>query len=190
MVAQTLVSEVGLDMNRWKTEAHFGLVAGTFPRQPYPRGQGAKPRHSACGQPRRHGTADRGHHPASKPDLPRRAVPTLAQQTWCSESYHGHAAPARPTGLSNVEVRSTVRRQRRSVLRAEKPPTTNRVPQKEGSATRQTIISSNFTGRSVRWYARSDSVLLFLLQTIIPTDFSSQTGVPSAIDNNGVRCCR
>ena len=30
----------------------------------------------------------------------------------------------------------------------------------------------------VRWYARSDSVLLFLLQTIIPTVFRSQVGKP------------
>src|ERR1035438_2317507 len=30
----------------------------------------------------------------------------------------------------------------------------------------------------VRWHARSDSVLLFLLQTIIPTAFSSQVGKP------------
>src|ERR1700722_15990560 len=37
----------------------------------------------------------------------------------------------------------------------------------------------------VRWYARSDSVLLFLLQTIIPTAFSSHTAVPTAIAKRG-----
>ena len=31
MVAQTLVSEVGLDMNRWKTEAHFASWLGLSP---------------------------------------------------------------------------------------------------------------------------------------------------------------
>ena len=36
---------------------------------------------------------------------------------------------------------------------------------------------SNLVGH-VRWYARSDSVLLFLLQTIIPTAFRSQVGNP------------
>jgi hypothetical protein len=40
---------------------------------------------------------------------------------------------------------------------------------------------SYFVGR---WYARSDSVLLFLLQTIIPTAFSSQMVVPTVIANN------
>ena len=38
----------------------------------------------------------------------------------------------------------------------------------------------------VRWYARSDSVLLFLLQTIIPTAFSSQMVVPTAINSYGL----
>src|SRR4029077_2327994 len=44
----------------------------------------------------------------------------------------------------------------------------------------------------VRWYARSDSVLLFLLQTIIPTAFSSQMVVPTATstppDSDTSRC--
>ena len=31
MVAQTLVSEVGLDMSRWKTEAHFASWLGLCP---------------------------------------------------------------------------------------------------------------------------------------------------------------
>src|ERR1019366_7566885 len=46
------------------------FVVGTLSRQPYQRGQGAKPRHAARGQPRCYGTADSGHHPAAKPDLP------------------------------------------------------------------------------------------------------------------------
>ena len=31
MVAQTLISEVGLDMSRWKTEAHFSSWLGLCP---------------------------------------------------------------------------------------------------------------------------------------------------------------
>src|ERR1700693_1384004 len=118
------------------------FVVGTLSRKPYQRGQGAKPRHAARGQPRCYRTADRGHNPAAKPDLPRRAVPTPAHQARCPESYHGHGTPPRPTRLSNVEVRSTVPRQRRCVLRAEKPPSTNSIPQKEGSPTRPTGHSS------------------------------------------------
>src|ERR1700693_3060473 len=42
----------------------------------------------------------------------------------------------------------------------------------------------------VRWYARSDSVLLFLLQTIISTAFSSHMAVPTAIINHGQWCAK
>jgi transposase len=31
MTAQTLISEVGLDMNRWKTESHFASWLGLCP---------------------------------------------------------------------------------------------------------------------------------------------------------------
>ena len=31
MIAQTLISEVGLDMSRWKTEAHFASWLGLCP---------------------------------------------------------------------------------------------------------------------------------------------------------------
>jgi hypothetical protein len=31
MVAQTVISEVGLDMSRWKTEAHFASWLGLCP---------------------------------------------------------------------------------------------------------------------------------------------------------------
>jgi len=47
MVAQTLLSEVGLDMSRWQTESHFAC------------GQ----RHAPCGQPCRNRTATGCQHP-------------------------------------------------------------------------------------------------------------------------------
>ena len=64
MVAQTLVSEVGLDMSRWKTEAHFASWLGLCPDNRISGDKVLGQRHAACGQPRRHGTADGRHHPA------------------------------------------------------------------------------------------------------------------------------
>src|SRR6266581_1493126 len=134
------------------------FVVGTLSGQPDQRRQGARSGYSPCDQPRWHSTADGSHDSTEKPDVSRRAVPTLAQQAGCPESHHGHGSPARPTGLSNAEVWSTVRRQRCRVLRATKPPTTNRVPQKEGSATRPTshtsqplnLSTSKFLGRGLQ----------------------------------------
>jgi hypothetical protein len=36
-VAQTMISEVGLDMSRWKTEVHFASWLGLCLRQPHQR---------------------------------------------------------------------------------------------------------------------------------------------------------
>jgi len=78
MVAQTLVREVGLDMSRWKTEAHFASWLGLRPDN---RISGDK----VLSRGTRHvlnraATALRpgGFDPTEKPNLPRSAVPRLA----------------------------------------------------------------------------------------------------------------
>src|SRR5260370_21733167 len=114
------------------------FVVGTLPRQPHQRRQSAGSRDSPCAQPRSHRTAAGGLDLTAKPDLSRRAVPTLAHQARCSQSHHRHGAPPRPTVLSHPEVWLAVHRQRGGILRAKKPPTTNRVSQKKGSPTRPT----------------------------------------------------
>jgi len=83
-------------------------------------------------------TAAGGLDLTAKPDLPWRAVPTLAQQARRAKSHHRHGSSPCPPGLSNAEVWPTVRRQRCGILRAKKSPTANRVPEKEGRPTRPT----------------------------------------------------
>src|SRR5258708_11034862 len=39
-IAQTVISEVGLDMSRWKTEKHFASWLGLCPDKPTSGGQG------------------------------------------------------------------------------------------------------------------------------------------------------
>jgi hypothetical protein len=136
IVAQTVISEVGLDMSPWKTEAHYASWVGLCPDN---RISGDK----VLARGTRHvlnraATALRlgASTLTAKPDLSRRTVPTLAHQARCSQSHHRHGAPPRPTGLSHAEVWSAVHRQRGGILRAKKPPTTNRVRQKEGRPTR------------------------------------------------------
>ncbi len=89
------------------------------------RPEAACSRDSPCSQPRGHSTANGGLHLTAKPDVPRRP-----------ESHHRHGSSACPTGVSHAEVWSAVRRQRRGILRAKKPPTANRVRQKESRPTR------------------------------------------------------
>jgi hypothetical protein len=111
MVAQTVISEVGLDMSRWKTEAHFASWLGLCPDN---RISGDK---------------------------------VLARP----QSHHGDGSSVGPTGLSNAEVWSALRRQRCGILPTKKPPATNRVPQEESSPTRPTGHPSsclNYQSRS------------------------------------------
>src|SRR5437773_2429128 len=112
------------------------FLAGTLPRQSHQWGQSARSRNSPCTQPCRHRTPSGSLDPTEKSNVSRRAVPTLAQQARCSQSHHRHGAPPRPTGLPHAEVWSALHRQRGGILRAKKPPTTNRVRQKEGRPTR------------------------------------------------------
>src|SRR5271156_4277647 len=112
------------------------ILAGTMPGQPHQWRQSTEPRNAACSQPGCDGTADSSYHALEKSHLPGCTIPAIANQTGRSESHHRHGSPACPIGLQNAEVWTTVHRQRRRVLRTEKPPTTNRFRQKESGSTR------------------------------------------------------
>src|SRR5258708_21108459 len=131
------------------------FLVGALPRQPNQRRQSACWRDSPCAQPRSHRTAAGGLDLTAKPDLSRRAVPTLAHQARCSQSHHRHGAPPRPTGLSHAEVWSAVHRQRGGILRAKKPPTTNRVRQKEGRPTRPAGHTSSCVNLPIKKFLES-----------------------------------
>src|SRR5260221_4241317 len=131
------------------------FLVGALPRQPNQRRQSACSRDSPCAQPRSHRTAAGGLDLTAKPDLFRRAVPTLATQVRCSKTHHRHGAPPRPTGLSHAEVWSAVHRQRGGILRAKKPPTTNRVPQKEGRPTRPAGHTSSCVNLPIKKFLES-----------------------------------
>src|SRR6266404_2307548 len=131
------------------------FLVGALPRQPNQRRQSACSRDSPCAQPRSHRTAAGGLDLTAKPDLSRRAVPTLAHQARCSQSHHRHGAPPRPTGLSHAEIWSAVHRQRGGILRAKKPPTTNRVRQKEGRPTRPAGHTSSCVNLPIKKFLES-----------------------------------
>jgi transposase len=137
IVAQTVISEVGLDMSPWKTEAHFASWLGLCPDNRI-----SASRNPSRAQPRGHCLPSGSFNPAQKPNVPRCAIPALAQQARRSESHYRHGSSSRSARLSNVEVWPAVRRQRCRVLRTKKPPTTNRLSQKEGSQTRPTARTS------------------------------------------------
>ena len=102
IVAQTVVSEVGLDMGRWKTEAHFASWLGLCPDN---RISGDK----VLARGTRHvlnraATALRlgASTLTEKPNLPRCTVPTLTQQARRPQSHHRHGSSASPIGLSHA----------------------------------------------------------------------------------------
>src|SRR5262249_5135604 len=115
---------------------HF--LVGALPGQPHQRGQTACSRNSPRAQPRCHCLAPGSLNAAKKSNLPRCTVPTLTQQTRCSQSHHGHGSPPSPIGLSNAQVRSAVCRQRCGILRTKEPPTTSPLSQKESRSIRPT----------------------------------------------------
>jgi len=108
MVAQTLISEVGLDMSRWKTEAHFSSWLGLCPDNRTSGDTVLAPRHPTRGQPRGYSVAYGCGHLAAQSHLPRSPIPTVTHQARCPESHYGDGPPARSTGLSNAEVRSSI----------------------------------------------------------------------------------
>lgn len=121
LVSQTLLSEIGKDMGRWKTEAHFASWLGLCPDN---RTSGDKVlrrgtrqvvnRAALCPPPG-------GQQLAPEPKLSWRPVPTLAHQIGCPQGNHRHGPPASPPRLSHAQVRSAIRRQRHGILRAAIP---------------------------------------------------------------------
>jgi Transposase IS116/IS110/IS902 family. len=118
IVAQTIISEVGLDMTRWKTEAHFASWLGLCPDnrisgdKVLARGTRHVINRAATALRMAATTIDQ------KPQLPGRAIPTLANQAGSAEGDHRDGSSARPAGIPHAEIRSRVRRQGHSVLRA------------------------------------------------------------------------
>ena len=116
IVAQTVISEVGLDMSRWKTEAHFASWLGLCPDN---RISGDK----VLARGTRHvlnraATALRlGASTLLKSQTYLGcAVSTIAQQARCSQSHYRHGSSVGSIGLSHAEVWPAVRRQRCRIL--------------------------------------------------------------------------
>ena len=80
MTAQTLISEVGLDMSRWKTEAHFASWLGLCPDNRISGDKVLEPRNAACSQPGCHGAAHSSHHFIEESNLSGRTIPAVANQ--------------------------------------------------------------------------------------------------------------
>src|SRR5215470_1488000 len=112
------------------------LVVGFMPRQPHKRRQSAKPRHTACNQPRGHSPADGCYHLDAQSHLPWCAVPKVTHQARRTESHHRNGPPPRSACLQDVEVWPQLSRQRCRVLRAPISPATNPIPHEKGSQAR------------------------------------------------------
>jgi transposase len=54
MNAETIIAEVGVDMSRFPTEAHFASFLGWCPDNRITGGKVLPPRHKACPEPCRH----------------------------------------------------------------------------------------------------------------------------------------
>ena len=102
-VAQSVISEVGLDMSRWKTEAHFASWLGLCPDN-----------RITGGKVIRKGTRHVVNRAATALRLS--ATTLLRSQSYLGAQYrrvaqarraegdHGHGTHARPVGVSHAQV--------------------------------------------------------------------------------------
>jgi transposase len=116
-IAQTVISEVGLDMSRWKTEKHFASWLGLCPDNRTSGGKVLKrgTRHVV----NRAATALGCLEPDPKPERTGRKVSSPAIQTWSAKSHHSDGPHPGSTGLSHAQVRSPLRRSENRVLRSQ-----------------------------------------------------------------------
>jgi transposase len=110
IVAQTVISEVGLDMSPWKTEAHFASWLGVCPDNRISGDKVLARGTRRVLNPCRQRTSSGSLNTPKKPNILGRAVSTLAHQARCSQSHHRNGSSPGPSGLPNAEVRSTIRR--------------------------------------------------------------------------------
>jgi transposase len=116
-IAQTVISEVGLDMSRWKTEKHFASWLGLCPDNRTSGGKVLKrgTRRSESGG---HRFATGCLEPDPEPERTGRKVSSSAIQTWGAQSHHRHGAHPGSTCLSDAQVRSPLRGSEHRVLRS------------------------------------------------------------------------
>jgi hypothetical protein len=130
--AQTLISEVGVDMSRWRTEKQFASWLGLCPDNRISDGKVLK----------------RGTRPVTN-----RAATALRMVAWgllrgqsalganfrrlrrklgAPESDYSYGSQARSACLPNVEIRERICRQRSGTVRNQIPPTTGEMAHEAG----------------------------------------------------------
>jgi len=110
LVAQTVISEVGLDMSRWTTEAHFASWLGLCPDNRISGDKGVEQGNPTCGQSGGDGPACCRDNAAAESQLFGSTIPPLPNQTRSAQGDHRHGPETRQISVSDAEVRSGVRR--------------------------------------------------------------------------------
>jgi hypothetical protein len=121
MTAQTIIAEVGVDMSRFPTEAHFATFLGLCPDNQI---TGGRVRHRGTKHVQnRAATALRMAASTlwrSKTYLGGQ-VPALVSSSGGIESHYRHGPHAGPARLPHAPLRRAIRRQRDAVLRGKIP---------------------------------------------------------------------
>ena len=145
--AQTMLSEVGWDRSRWKTEGHFASWLGLCPNN---SSSGAKVLGRATRKVvSRAATAFRLAAPRSvpQPELSRCPVSTPAHPFGNSESDYRHGSSPRPPRLSPASVRPCLCRPRLHLLRATLSRATTPLTSEKGRSTRP-----HSTASMLKWF--------------------------------------
>ena len=105
MTAQTIISEVGLDMTRWKTESHFASWLGLCPHNAVSGGKVL--RRETRKIVNRAATAFRIAASTLRlsEELPGRAIPSFPRQTRCPQGNHRHGSQIGRAVLPHVATR-------------------------------------------------------------------------------------
>jgi len=125
--AQTVISEVGVDMSPWKTEKHFASWLGLSPDHRIQRGKGAQARHTQGGQPSVHRLTAVGFQSAAQRQCPGGQFPSSARPAGSSQSHHGPGAQTSVPDLPHAQIRKGISGPRRRLLRSAIPTATPEV---------------------------------------------------------------
>src|ERR1017187_7218689 len=87
MNAQTIIAEVGVDMNRFPSEAHFASFPGLVSGQSDYRRQGAPPGNPARREPCRHCATHGCKQFVAQQNLSGSQVPQVASTSGCTQSH-------------------------------------------------------------------------------------------------------
>jgi hypothetical protein len=136
MTAQTVISEVGLDMSRWQNGGSLCVLAGAVSGERSQRRQGIEAGNQEGSESGRDRAADGGIDTHQKPKQPGGAIPPPPNAVGRPQGDHCHGSQTRPAHLPHAQVRPGVRREGHDCIRSQTSRKPDPLPAQKGQSAR------------------------------------------------------